>query len=87
MRIGDNGVATAMMRAVKRLYNETWAGNVPEAVLLRESVLQTELIGKPNQIAAVMGGFLEESRFSADPAYREWDALHHTVDPSAPVTG
>jgi enoyl-CoA hydratase/carnithine racemase len=55
------------VRAAKRLYNETWAGNDPAAALLRESELQTGLIGKPNQIAAVMAGMSGEKPVFADP--------------------
>jgi enoyl-CoA hydratase/carnithine racemase len=56
------------VRAAKRLYDETWAGNDPAAALVRESVLQTGLIGTPNQIAAVMAGMSGEKPVFADPA-------------------
>ncbi|AEV73889.1 enoyl-CoA hydratase/carnithine racemase [Mycolicibacterium rhodesiae NBB3] len=55
------------VRAAKRLYDETWAGNDPAAALLLESDLQTGLIGKPNQIAAVMAGMSGEKPVFADP--------------------
>ncbi|MGO4446469.1 crotonase/enoyl-CoA hydratase family protein [Mycobacterium sp. 2YAF39] len=55
------------VRAAKRLYDETWAGNDPAAALARESELQEGLIGKPNQIAAVMAGMSGEKPVFADP--------------------
>jgi enoyl-CoA hydratase/carnithine racemase len=56
------------IRAAKRLYNETWASNDTAVALVRESQLQTELIGKPNQIAAVMAGMSGEKPAFVDPA-------------------
>jgi enoyl-CoA hydratase/carnithine racemase len=56
------------IRAAKRLYDETWAGNDPAAALLRESELQTGLIGQPNQIAAVVAGMSGEKPVFVDPA-------------------
>ena len=56
------------VRAAKRLYDETWAGNDPAAALVRESVLQTGLIGKPNQIAAVTAGMSGDKPVFVDPA-------------------
>lgn len=56
------------VRAAKRLYDETWAGNDPAAALRLESELQSGLIGKPNQIAAVMAGISGEKPVFADPA-------------------
>ena len=56
------------VRAAKRLYDETWAGNDPAAALLRESQLQTGLIGSPNQIAAVVAGMSGEKPVFVDPA-------------------
>lgn len=56
------------VRAAKRLYDETWASNDPAAALMRESVLQTGLIGKPNQIAAVQAGISGEKPVFVDPA-------------------
>src|SRR4051795_11600512 len=44
------------VRAAKRLYDETWTSNDTAAALVLESELQTGLIGKPNQIAAVVAG-------------------------------
>jgi enoyl-CoA hydratase/carnithine racemase len=55
------------IRAAKRLYDETWAGNDPAAALVLESELQTGLIGQPNQIAAVMAGMSGEKPTFADP--------------------
>jgi len=56
------------VRAAKTLYNETWAGNSPAEALALESELQTSVIGKPNQIAAVMAGMSGEKPVFADPA-------------------
>jgi enoyl-CoA hydratase/carnithine racemase len=56
------------VRAAKRLYDETWAGNDPAAALLLESELQTALLGSPNQIAAVMAGMSKEPAVFTDPA-------------------
>lgn len=56
------------VRAAKRLYNETWVSNDAAAALARESELQADLIGKPNQIAAVMAGMSGERPAFADPA-------------------
>ncbi|MGV0717179.1 crotonase/enoyl-CoA hydratase family protein [Mycolicibacterium sp. XJ662] len=55
------------VRAAKRLYNETWVSNDASAALSLESELQTGLIGKPNQIAAVMAGMSGEPPVFADP--------------------
>ena len=56
------------VRAAKRLYDETWESNDPAAALMLESELQTGLIGKPNQIAAVMAGMSGEKPVFVDPA-------------------
>ena len=56
------------VRAAKRLYDETWKSNDPAAALMLESELQTGLIGKPNQIAAVMAGMSGEKPVFVDPA-------------------
>lgn len=56
------------IRAAKRLYNETWLSNDPAAALELESVLQTGLIGSPNQIAAVVAGMSGEQAVFVDPA-------------------
>jgi enoyl-CoA hydratase/carnithine racemase len=56
------------VRAAKTLYNQTWAGNDPAAALALESQLQTSIIGKPNQIAAVMAGMSGEQPVFTDPA-------------------
>src|SRR6201995_3726033 len=56
------------VRAAKRLYDETWASDDPAAALRRESELQTGLIGKPNQLAAVMAGMSKEPPVFVDPA-------------------
>jgi enoyl-CoA hydratase/carnithine racemase len=58
------------VRAAKRLYDETWTSNDTGAALVLESKLQTGLIGKPNQIAAVVAGMSGERPVFVDPA--EW---------------
>ena len=56
------------VRAAKRLYNKTWVSDDAAGALKLESELQTGLIGKPNQIAAVMAGMAGESPVFVDPA-------------------
>ncbi|ORW34155.1 enoyl-CoA hydratase [Mycobacterium paraense] len=56
------------VRAAKRLYDETWLSNDAAAALKRESELQVGLIGKPNQLAAVVAGMSGEDPVFVDPA-------------------
>jgi enoyl-CoA hydratase/carnithine racemase len=56
------------VRAAKRLYDETWVSDDAAASLKRESDLQVGLIGKPNQLAAVVAGMSGESPVFVDPA-------------------
>jgi enoyl-CoA hydratase/carnithine racemase len=56
------------VRAAKRLYDEAWASDDTAAALVLESQLQTGLIGKPNQIAAVVAGMSGEPPVFVDPA-------------------
>jgi enoyl-CoA hydratase/carnithine racemase len=56
------------VRAAKRLYDETWTSSDTAAALVLESELQTGLIGKPNQIAAVVAGMSGEPPVFVDPA-------------------
>lgn len=56
------------VRAANRLYDETWVTDDAAAALRRESELQVGLIGKPNQIAAVMAGMSGEKPVFVDPA-------------------
>jgi enoyl-CoA hydratase/carnithine racemase len=56
------------VRAAKRLYNESWVSADVGAALLRESELQNQLIGGPNQIAAVVAGMSGEKPVFVDPA-------------------
>ncbi|OBF59547.1 enoyl-CoA hydratase [Mycobacterium sp. 852002-50816_SCH5313054-b] len=56
------------VRAAKRLYDETWLSNDAAAALKRETELQVGLLGKPNQIAAVMAGMSGEDPVFVDPA-------------------
>jgi enoyl-CoA hydratase/carnithine racemase len=56
------------VRAAKRLYDEAWTSNDTAAALVLESELQTGLIGKPNQIAAVVAGMSGEPPVFVDPA-------------------
>jgi len=55
------------VQAAKRLYNETWVSHDAAAALALESELQTGIIGKPNQIAAVVAGISGEKPVFADP--------------------
>jgi len=56
------------IRAAKRLYDETWVSNDAAGALKRESELQEGLIGKPNQLAAVVAGMSGEDPVFVDPA-------------------
>jgi enoyl-CoA hydratase/carnithine racemase len=60
------GKSPDAIRRGKRLLDETWNAGAGEALLL-ESVLQTELLGTPNQIAAVTAGFTKEPAQFTDP--------------------
>jgi enoyl-CoA hydratase/carnithine racemase len=55
------------VRAAKRLYNQTWLSDDAASALRLESQLQTGLIGKPNQIAAVAAGMSGEPPAFTDP--------------------
>jgi enoyl-CoA hydratase/carnithine racemase len=55
------------VRAAKRLYDETWVSDDAAAALKRETELQAGLIGKPNQLAAVMAGMTGEKPVFVDP--------------------
>jgi enoyl-CoA hydratase/carnithine racemase len=54
------------VRAAKRLYEESWTGEA-ERTLALEAELQLELIGSPNQLAAVAAGFSKEPATFVDP--------------------
>ena len=56
------------VRAAKRLYDQTWVSNDPAAALKRESDLQIGLIGKANQLAAVVAGMSGKPAVFVDPA-------------------
>src|SRR5947209_4606151 len=56
------------VRAAKRLYDQTWVSNDPAAALKRESDLQIGLIGKANQLAAVVAGMSGKQAVFVDPA-------------------
>ncbi|OBH02299.1 enoyl-CoA hydratase [Mycobacterium sp. E2699] len=56
------------VRAAKRLYDETWLSNDAAAALKRETELQVGLLGKPNQLAAVVAGMSGEDPVFVDPA-------------------
>ena len=56
------------LRAAKRLYDEAWKSNDAAAALALESELQRGLIGKPNQIAAVVAGMSDDRPVFVDPA-------------------
>ena len=55
------------VQAAKRLYNETWVSSDAGAALALESELQEGIIGRPNQIAAVMAGMSGDKPVFADP--------------------
>ena len=54
------------VRRAKRLYDESWTGPAHET-LAREAELQLELVGSPNQLAAVTAGFSREPADFVDP--------------------
>lgn len=56
------------VRAAKRLYDQTWVSDDAAGALILETELQAGLIGKPNQIAAVMAGMSGEQPVFTDPA-------------------
>ena len=55
------------VRRAKRLYNESWTAPAHESLAL-EAELQLELIGSPNQLAAVLAGLKREPAQFEDPA-------------------
>jgi enoyl-CoA hydratase/carnithine racemase len=55
------------VRAAKRLYDQTWLSDDTAAALRLESELQAGLIGKPNQVAAVVAGMSREKPVFVDP--------------------
>lgn len=56
------------VRAAKRLYDETWVSDDAAAALKLETELQLGLLGKPNQLAAVVAGMSGEEPVFVDPA-------------------
>jgi enoyl-CoA hydratase/carnithine racemase len=55
------------VQAAKRLYDQTWVSDDTANSLVLESELQAGLIGKPNQIAAVVAGMSGEQPVFVDP--------------------
>ncbi|MEU2006482.1 crotonase/enoyl-CoA hydratase family protein [Rhodococcus sp. NPDC019627] len=55
------------VRAVKHLYDQTWAGTDAAAALVLETDLQRKLYGSPNQIAAVTAGMAKRPPVFVDP--------------------
>ncbi|MGH2908778.1 MAG: crotonase/enoyl-CoA hydratase family protein [Solirubrobacteraceae bacterium] len=54
------------VRRAKRLYENAWTGETAQTLAL-EAELQLELVGSPNQLAAVAAGFSGEPAAFADP--------------------
>jgi enoyl-CoA hydratase/carnithine racemase len=54
------------VRHAKRLLDESWTGD-PQATLTLEAELQGNLIGSPNQLAAVTAGFTKQPAEFVDP--------------------
>jgi enoyl-CoA hydratase/carnithine racemase len=78
-RLADDPLAAAMelateiaskspdaIRSAKRLLDESWTGP-PEQTLALEADLQAQLIGSPNQLAAVTAGFTKQPAEFVDP--------------------
>jgi enoyl-CoA hydratase/carnithine racemase len=55
------------VRMTKRLFREAWHLAPAESLLL-ETELQVEIMGKPNQVAAVMAGMTKQPAEFGDPA-------------------
>jgi enoyl-CoA hydratase/carnithine racemase len=55
------------VRRAKRLYDESWTAHAQDSLAL-EAELQLELIGSPNQLAAVVAGLNREPARFEDPA-------------------
>jgi enoyl-CoA hydratase/carnithine racemase len=54
------------VRRAKRLYDESWTGATQDTLAL-EAALQLELVGSPNQLAAVAAGLSGEPARFVDP--------------------
>ena len=54
------------VRRAKRLFEESWNG-APEETLRMEAEFQLQLIGSPNQLAAVVAGMKREEPEFVDP--------------------
>ncbi len=80
-RVADDPLAAALelateiaskspdaIRRAKQLYEETWLSDDRARGLLLESELQVELIGKPNQVAAVTAGMTKQPAVFVDPS-------------------
>lgn len=55
------------VRAMKRLFDESWTGSAQETLRL-EADLQLGLVGTPNQLEAVRAGMLKEPAEFTDPS-------------------
>jgi len=60
-------VSPSAVQAAKRLYDTTWAGGDPDAALALETELQLDLLGSPNQLAAVTAAFTKQPVGFEDP--------------------
>jgi enoyl-CoA hydratase/carnithine racemase len=56
------------VRRAKRMYEDVWQSDDRAAALLLESRLQAEIIGQPNQVAAVTAGMSGEPPVFVDPS-------------------
>jgi len=81
-RVADDPLATAVelaaeiaarspdaVQAAKGLYDASWISSADESLAL-EASLQGQLIGSPNQLAAVTAGMLQQPAEFTDPAPR-----------------
>jgi enoyl-CoA hydratase/carnithine racemase len=62
------GKSPDAVRRAKRLYEDTWQSGDRAAGLLLESELQAQLIGQPNQVAAVTAGMTKQPPVFVDPS-------------------
>lgn len=62
------GKSPDAVRRAKRMYEDVWQADDRASALLLESRLQAEIIGQPNQVAAVTAGMSGEPPVFVDPS-------------------
>lgn len=61
------GRSPSAIQHTKRLYDQTWTTHEMDLALVLETELQLELIGQPNQLAAVTAAFTKQPGVFEDP--------------------